>query len=492
MSLRRKAIGAVAWSVTQKSGSAFISFLAFVVLVRVLEVRYFGIIAMAAAFTSLLDRFIDQGFASAVIQRKELEPKHLDSVFWVAIGTGCLLMIVGLAGAGVVARLYSEPELESVIRVLSLNFVLVALSSTQQAILTRHLRFRSLALRSLSASSIGGIVGVSMALTGFGVWSLVFQSLASNGVAVAVLWGASDWRPGFRFSVPHFRDMFGFSSRVFGINIFAYINRHADDLLIGYFLGATALGYYTVAYKLIRILVGQMTKVTNAVLFPAFSRVQEDVERVRRGFYEVTQYSGLIAFPVFIGMAVVAPQLVPLLYGEQWLPSVPVMQVLAFVGMVQALSFYAGTTVLAMGRPSWLLKVSALSAAVTVLAFLFAVRWGIVAMAAAYTISSYLMLPILLLLVRKLILIRASAYLMNVSGPLLGAAVMGAVLLLLRVLLEGHVTSRDLLVIQVVVGIVTYGVILLLTARPLLNRVLHMLRLFGPTGRVAPVGRGTP
>src|SRR5688572_7347173 len=180
MSLRQKAAKGIFWSVIQKWGRAAISILTFVVLSRLLAPEAFGLVALATVFTVFMELFLDQGFGAAIVQRSELEPEHLDTAFWINIVTGILMTIGLIAASGFIASIFEEPRLAPVLRWLSIIFILSSLSSTQISILQRKLAFKSLATRSLVATAVGGVVGMTMAFAGFGVWSLVGQDLVTT------------------------------------------------------------------------------------------------------------------------------------------------------------------------------------------------------------------------------------------------------------------------------------------------------------------------
>ena len=210
MTLKQKAAKGIVWSIIQKWGRAAIWFVIFTTLSRLLAPEAFGLVALASTFTAFLEIFLNQGFSSAIIQRHELEREHLDTAFWISILTGTLMMIGTMLISGLVAAFFGEPQLTPILRWLSVSFIFTALSGTQMAILQRKLAFKSLAARSLVATLLGGIVGVSMAFAGFGVWSLVGQNLAMGFIGVIVLWRASDWRPRFEVSKKHYKELFGF------------------------------------------------------------------------------------------------------------------------------------------------------------------------------------------------------------------------------------------------------------------------------------------
>jgi len=485
MSLREKAAKGVVWSVIQKWGRAAISTVTFIILSRLLTPEAFGLVALASVFTTFVDIFVEQGLSAAIVQRADLERGHLDTAFWISVLIGMLLTVGFMAASGLVAAFFNEPRLAPVLSVLSLSFILSVLSSTQIAILERKLAFKSLATRSLVATTVGGLVGMGMAFAGFGVWSLVAQELARGLAAAIVLWRVSDWRPGFNVSKKHYKDLFGFGIAVAGNNALKAVVRRSDDFLIGYYLGPTLLGYYTVGYRLLLVMIRVVTGIINSVAFATFSRLQQNRERMRRAFYKVTQYTSLLAFPVFLGMAVLAPELVLALFGDKWAPSIPVMQVLAFIGILQSVLFFNGSVMRACGKPSWELGVMFLTAVCSVIGFLLVVQQGIVAVAAAFVIVGYLLAPISYIAVRKLIQIDLRTYLWQFAPSLSACLIMVAVILGLKYLFKDQSLNLYLeLSMYVLAGVLTYALVIGLTARSLFGQVLELVRLGLPGSKL--------
>ncbi|MDZ8185818.1 MAG: MOP flippase family protein [Nostoc sp. ChiSLP02] len=473
--IRQKALKGVFWSAIQNWGRQAIAFIVFALLARLLGPETFGLVASATIFLTFVGIFLDQGFSVAIVQRKELETEHLDTAFWTNLGIGLLMTIFGIAAAELVADFFSQPQLVPVIRWLSLSFVIISLSSTQEAIFQRNLDFKPLAVRELVAVCISGAVGVTMAFMGFGVWSLVSQQLVNGLVKVLVLWSASDWRPRFKFSQKHFKDLFSFGINVVGTQILNFINRRSDDLLISYFLGPVALGYYSVAYRLLIIMTQLLTGVTNQVAMPAFSRLQQEPEKLKNAFYKVTQLTSLISFPAFLGMAALAPELVRVLFGDQWLPSIPVMQVLAFIGIVHSVTYFNSTVITAMGKPEWKLKLNLMHSVANVVGFAIAVHWGIVAVAAVYVIRSYLLTPVDLWFIRKLIGIKLITYLRQYLIPLGGVLGMTIVIFAIKEFLKDLINIQTLLGICILFGGITYTVIIILLAPKIVQQILDII-----------------
>ncbi len=481
MSLREKATKGIVWSVIQKWGREAVSFLTFIALSRLLAPEAFGLVALATAFTAFIEIFLDMGFGAAIVQRTDLEREHLDTAFWISTLTGLLFALVGLAASGWIASFYDEPDLAPVLMWLSISFIFVGLSSTQMAILRRRMAFKNLAARSMAATIVGGIVGVGMAIAGFGVWSLVGMNLARSLAGVIVLWQASEWRPRFYVSKKHYKELFTFGASVTGNNVLVVLVRHSDDLLIGYFLGPLILGYYTIGYRLLLVIIRLVTGISNSVAFPTFSRLQHNPKRMRQAFYKVTQYTNLLTFPVFLGLAVLASELILALFGAKWEESIPVMQLLALTGMLQAVLFFNGSILRATGKPSWQFGVMLITAVGTVIGFLLAVRWGIVAVAASFVIASYLMAPLSYIAVRKQIQVDLKTYLGQFAVPLLASLIMILVIMGLKHVVQPLGLHLYLeLFIYITAGALIYLFVIVLTARSLFWQVL------GLTGSLLP------
>jgi PST family polysaccharide transporter len=484
MSLKQKTVKGLIWSFAQKWGGHIISFGTFTLLARLLDPQDFGLVAMAGVFIAFMKVFLDQGFASAIVQRKNLDPEHLDTAFWFSLASSLGLFVISAGTASWVANFYREPQLAPVIQVLSINFLFKAFNSVQTAILSRDFQFKSLAVRSLIAMIAGGVIGISMAVMGYGVWSLVGQQLAIGFIEIIVLWSVSNWRPAFRFSWKHLHDLLSFGINVMGMNGLTFLNRYSDNLLIGYFLGAEALGYYAVAYRVLMVLTDLLTKTTVQVALPAFSRLQDNLEKMRHAFYQATQLSSLIAFPSFLGIAVLAPIIVPTVFGPQWMQSVPVMQILATIGMLYSIGFFNGAVMMAMGKPSWSLQIKVLNTAVTVMGFMFVLRqgWGAIGVASALVVVGYMLFPVSVWAIHKLIHIDLMTYLRQYIGPVAASLVMCGSIWGAMWIVGDALNVAVALVLYIALGIAVYGAAIFLFAPKLFRQLLTLMRLVMPMG----------
>jgi PST family polysaccharide transporter len=482
--LRQAAARGFFWSAVETAGGQLFAFAVFLILARLLTPADFGLVALAMVYIRVVQEPFDEGLADAVIQRRELEPAHVDSAFWLSLGAALAIAVATAFLAGPVAGLLGEPRLAPIILALSVSFPLVGLRSVQQALLRRHLRFRLLAMRTLSATIVGGMVGVAMAWAGFGVWSLVAQRIVTGVVAVAVLWKVSDWRPGLRISFAHLADLAAFSLTRGGTRVLQFGARRIPDLLIGYLLGPVALGYFAVGQRLVQSVNRLLTLAISKVALPSFARLQAEPERILRAFYLVTRMSSLVGFPAFLGLAVLGPRLVPVVFGPQWAASVPVMQLLAILGFTQCVGHFNTTVMAALGKPQWQLALSVLNIVLTVILMPLAAPYGIAAVTLAYLSKSLVLSPLTARAARRLIAYDLLTYLRQFVPSFTGTIVMALAVVALGSALDRRLPEAAILGLQVGAGLLAYVAALGVLAPELLTTAARLAREGLPaTGR---------
>lgn len=384
----------ILWSGSAQLGTQLLSLLGTLVLARLLSPEAFGLLGMVTVFTGLIAVFQNLGLGPAIVQDRAVDEGQLSGLFWVNVLFSLLLMAIGVATAPLVARFYDQPEVLMIMVVLVVMFPVSAVSLVPDAVLTRDMDFRRLGLIDVGSQMLGLVAGVGLASLGFGVWALVWQQVtaATSRTLLKVL--ITPWRPAFVLPLRSIRSQLVFGIRVLGGSLLSYGTRNVDDLLIGRVLNASALGTYQMAYRLMLWPLQHVSQVVGSVMFPALAFIQDDTERVKRGFLRGVSMIALVTFPVMIGAWLVAPMAVPLLLGPQWAGVVPVFEILCPLGLVQSVATSTGWIFLSQGRADLRLKLQAFMSPLLILSFIVGLRWGIVGVAACYAAMSALLIPV--------------------------------------------------------------------------------------------------
>lgn len=327
---------------------AFASLFTFL-LAGILGPKDFGLISIAAVYIGFLQLFLDQGFAAALIQRKNIEQEHLDTVFWLNIGVSMLLVLVSLLFGRYWAEFNHAPEAAVIIPILSLSIIFEALAIVQISQLKRNMDFRSLAIRSNASVILSGIAGTSLALAGFGVWSLVGQQLVRDITAFILLWKMSSWRPRLEFSWNHLRELIGFSGPNFVAQLGIFCDGQAAMIALGILFGPVAVGIYRLAERVTSSVISMTMSATQAVSLPEFARHQDNPAGLRQAALTCIRLASTVTMPALAGLAVVSHPLMATV-GSKWEPAANVLTVLAVVGILVIFTFFTGPLLQALGR----------------------------------------------------------------------------------------------------------------------------------------------
>jgi len=464
------------WTILDVWGRQLLNLVVFIVLANLLVPEDFGLVALAAVFVAFAQVVVDQGLGDALIQRREVRPEHIDTAFWTAVGTGLLLTGIGQLVAGPAAALLATPRLEEILRVLSLTFVLSAMTNIQMALLRRQLAFRSLAIRTFLAVAAGGTAGIALALADYGAWALVGQQLVAALVSVATLWWVLPWRPSRRFSGAAFRELYAFGVRVVGSDVLTFLSRNTDNLLIGIVLGIEPLGLYAVGYRILETTQQLLISITRKVTFPALASLQADPGRMLRAFFRLSRAGATVIMPGYVAMALVAPELTVVLFGPRWGESGVVAAILFLSGPVLSIRAFSGPLLYAAGAPGSFLRFQLISAMANIVGFVIAVPFGIAAVAAAFTIRGYLLLPVNLIFLRVYAGVPIGDYLRQLRGVAFATAAMATVMLGIRILFGAEFSNWGLVVVAAIAGGLSYVGALWLLDGALLGELLGVAR----------------
>jgi polysaccharide transporter, PST family len=361
-----------------------------VVLARLLVPKDYGLAGMAFIFAGFVTLFSDVALGGALVQRRNIDERDRSTVFWASLVLSLVVMAAAIGLSGVVADFFGEPEVRNLIIVLSFTFPLAALSTTQTALLTRVLAYRSLELREIIGVLCGAVAALAFAFAGFGAYAIVANALTATAVSTVLLWRLSSWRPRATFSFRSLGGLGSFGLKLFGIRLLNYGNLNADNMLIGRFAGASALGIYSLAYN---VMFTPMTRIATpiaGVVYPALVRMQDDVTRMRIAWLRSKRLSASLLAPTFLAIMVTAPDLVHVVFGAKWKAAVPVIQLLCIAGVAHSLQTLNFAVLQATGRVGTELRLDLGLSLVIIGAFAAGVPWGAVGVAAFFAGAKWL------------------------------------------------------------------------------------------------------
>jgi O-antigen/teichoic acid export membrane protein len=482
----------LAWKIISE-GLRFISrTLVAVVLARTLGPHDFGIAGMALILSSFVVAFADLGLGGAVVQAERVTEVALATVFWTSVAAGVLFSAIGVLGAGAFAAFFHEPRVAPLVQVLSLTFLITSLGSTHRSLLARAMDFRNLELRFLAGVLAGAGAGVAAALAGFGPWALIIQEVVVASVSTALLWILMPWRPRIAFSSHDLRSLGLFGVRSVGGSLFVSLNQNADNLLVGKVLGAAALGIYSLAYSAILMPLTRIVTPIQQVLYPAFSRLQDDPRAMANAWLRSVRMIAAVVMPLMFGLVVCAPDVIPAAFGSKWTPAVPVVQVLALASIVQCLVTANGTVLLAVGAARTYLRISAVSFAANLVAFVAGLHWGVLGVATAYTFSSTALAVVYTVLTTRTLDIPVSQVPRALSGVTQSSVAMLLATVALRFGLPHRLASEIRVGALVAVGAMFFAMMLYWRDRRLIedSRAFLHRRLGEDVGYAARAGVG--
>ncbi len=337
-SLKQQGTKAFIWDFFGRIAKNGMGFIVSIFLARLLEPSEFGMIAMVMVIIGIAGVFTDVGLGGALVQRRKVLPVHYASVFYFNIFIASFLSLYTYFSASWIGNFYNNPDLIPLAEVMSLSFVIAAFSSVQNVKLRKELNYALLTKVNLVSSFISGVIGISMAFSGAGVWSLVAQSLSQGVIYNVLIWSTANWKPTLQFSFKALMQLWGYGFRMFLSGLLDTIFMRLDYLIIGKLFEATALGFFQRAKSLNLFVVKYSSGSLMSVLFPVLAKVQNDLPRFQN---IVIKALGIISFVTFMllgGLYLISEELIVLLFGVKWLASVHYFKILALSGFAYPVS----------------------------------------------------------------------------------------------------------------------------------------------------------
>lgn len=348
--LKHKAASGMVWTALQKYSTMVIQFISGIILARLLTPFDYGCIGMLSIFMVLADAFVDGGFGSALIQKKNPTQEDYSTIFYWNLGMALLLYTVLFLCAPAISRFYNLPLLCDVLRVEGLVLFIHAFNIVQRNQLKKKLNFKVLSLVSITTALIALSTTIVLAYLGFGVWALVVQNLILAAIPAIVFWFFIKWRPILVFSIKSFKELFSFGFFAFLISLLSQFSLKFQGLLIGKFYTPSTMGFYSKAEGTEKLASTSISKVMTEVTYPLYAEMQNDKNALSNMIRRLTMTLAYISFPMIFVLMLCAKPIFVLLYSDRWLQSIPYFQVLCFAGLASCLQSVNTQSVMAIGK----------------------------------------------------------------------------------------------------------------------------------------------
>lgn len=471
--LKQKTAKGVVWSAVERFSVQGVQFIVMIVMARILTPEDYGLVGMLAIFLAVSQSLIDSGFSQALIRKQDRTEVDNSTVFYFNIAVGLLLYLVLYLVAPAVAVFYDAPALTSVMRVICLSVVINSLVVVQRALYTARIDFRTQAKASLTAAVVSGVVGIAMAYSGFGVWSLVAQQLINLGINAALLWVFSGWHPRLLYSWKSFRGLFSFGSKLMLSGLIDTLYKNIYTLVIGKIFSAGSLGHYTRAHQFADFPSSNLTGIMQRVTYPVLCSIQDDDMRLSDVYRRFLKLSAFIIFPLMTGLSAVAVPFVEIFIGDQWSYCASLLQVLCFAMMWYPIHAINLNLLQVKGRSDLFLRLEIIKKALGVAVLCATVPLGLMAMCYGQILSSIISLVINTYYTGKLIGVGFIRQMKDLFPTLLLSLAMFTVVLLSVHMIENIYLQ---LAAGIAVGVATYILFSLLLKFPECRELIALVK----------------
>lgn len=328
--LKHKTISGILWQLVQKGSTQIIGFVVSIILARLLDPDEFGIVAMTSIFMTVASVVAESGLGTSLVQKKEIDDLDKDTVFHFGFLISTLLYLILFFSAPLIARIYKTVELVPIIRVLAISLFFSSFTSVQSALVLREMDFKKYFYANLYASILSAIVGISMAYMGYGVWALVAQTLVRSFTVVLVIFFFVRWLPHFRFSWDRLKKLYSFGLNLMAANLIGTLFNELRGFLIGVRFRPSDLAFFNRGNSLPGLIYENVNGTISSVLFPAMTKVQDDISSIKNSMRRAMMTSVFILAPILVLLAATSYQVIIILFKEKWAPAIPYMQVIVF------------------------------------------------------------------------------------------------------------------------------------------------------------------
>ena len=462
-SLTHRVVVSGFWMFTLRMLQNAFGFIRLIVLARVLLPNDFGLMGIALLTISTLETFSQTGFQHALIQKKGNIESYLNSAWTVSILRGFIIFGVLYLIAPYAATFFNASEAKSVIQVIGISVLIKAFSNLGVIYFKKDLEFNKQFIYEMGGTLADFIVSVSTALILMNAWALVFGLLAGEFSRCCLSYLLHPRRPRLNFDLGKLKELWGFGKWISGSNIFTFLVTQGDDIFVGKVLGATALGFYQMAYRISNLPATDVTHVISQITFPAYSKLQDNLDHLRKAHFQSLQSISFLSFPIAAGILAISPEFVRLFLGEQWNPIIPATQVLAVYGAVRSIGAANGVLFYGTGNPRYDALIAGIKfVCLAIIIYPLTKIWGITGTAIATTLPVFLSQSYGISKVLNILHYRLEDYFRPLVIPFLGSLLILSAVFTIKMILT---SDRLILILGVVVGLILYLSFLIVIGR---------------------------
>ncbi len=480
-SLRKKSKTSLGWTVARALSDQVFSLVIFIMLARLLTKEEIGIFAMVYVFSEVGRILATGGLVQLIARSKKIDNLQINTIFWTNMAIAIAYVALIWICAPLLSDLLNQPGLTQPLQILSLALPINALGASHFALRLREFGHKTVALRSILAGIIGGSAAVAAAMLGWGIWSLVVQRCVAETVSTILAWASYRWIPGLQFSWPQAKRNFAFSSNLTVAQLIFLMLVRIQDLLIGASLGAAAVGVYRVAWRSTEMFANAAIQPFSAVGLQIYSRLQDNPVAMKQAYKAMLGICAALSFPALVGFGVIAPDLVPLIFGTKWQAAGDLAQVFAFMAIPYTLNFFASPVLSAVGNTHRQRTLAITQLVLTLILTLLALPYGLTAVAIAYVVRSYLTLPLQMYFLKEASGIGSLTTFDAIKAPFFASTAMGLLLwAALQIFAGGEPLPWRALIAAMAAAALFYGAALLVisaTYRRLVSDFLPLKEL---------------
>jgi len=425
--LKQQTVKSVVWSAVERFGSQGIQFVMSIIIARLLLPEEYGLIAMLAFFMAIAQTFVDSGFGSALIQKKDRTEIDYSTAFYFNFVVAVVVYLILYMAAPYIAVFYKEEKLIDITRVIGLSLIMNSFGLVQRAMLAIALDFKKLAIASTIAVFISGLLGIWMAYNGYGVWALVAQTLLNNLICNILLWLLSRWHPLWAFSTTSFRSLFSFGSKLLASSLLHTVYQNLYTLVIGKVYSKGAVGNFYQANNLATFASNNISAVIVRAIYPIQCNMQDDDEQLKYYFSKYLKLSCYLIFPIAVGLCALAEPLVKVVLNVQWIPAIPYIQILCIAYMWNPVMMMSCSILNVKGRSDYFLKAEVIKKIVAVIILVSTIPFGIKIMCWGLILYSFADMIIITIFTNKLMGLRLLQLLKDILPILFLTSSMGII-----------------------------------------------------------------